>query len=137
MKMGGTYLNMEGPAFSTLAESETYRKWGMDVIGMTQMSEARLAREAEMCYATLAMVTDYDCWYEAETGTTVSVELVIQNLKQNVENVKAVLKEALKAIANSPDCSCPQALKNSIITDRKYWPEMTIKNLGPILKKYL
>lgn len=137
MKMGGTYLNMEGPAFSTLAESETYRKWGMDVIGMTQMSEARLAREAEICYATLAMVTDYDCWYEAETGTTVSVELVIQNLMQNVENAKAVLKEAVKSFDPDAECSCSQALKNSIITSREMWPESTIKKLEPIIKKYL
>jgi 5'-methylthioadenosine phosphorylase len=137
MKMGGTYLNMEGPAFSTLAESETYRKWGMDVIGMTQMSEARLAREAEICYATLAMVTDYDCWYEAETGTTVSVELVIQNLMQNVENAKAVLKEAIKLVDANAVCSCSQALKNSIITSRNMWPGPTIKKLGPILNKYL
>jgi 5'-methylthioadenosine phosphorylase len=137
IKMGGTYINMEGPAFSTLAESETYRKWGMDVIGMTQMNEARLAREAEICYATMAMVTDYDCWYEAETGTTVSVDLVIQNLMQNVENAKAVLKEAVKNIDGQTTCSCCDALRNSIITDKSVWPETTINKLGPILKKYV
>lgn len=138
VKMGGTYLNMEGPAFSTLAESETYRKWGMDVIGMTQMNEARLAREAEICYATLAMVTDYDCWYEAETGTTVSVELVIENLNQNVENAKKVLKEAVKNMNNTTTtCTCCDALNGAILTDKALWPQATINKLGPVLKKYV
>ncbi len=97
VKWGGTYINMEGPAFSTLAESRLYRAWGMDVVGMTQMNEARLAREAEICYATLAMVTDYDCWWEAQTGHTVSVELVVENLKQNAATARELIRCSVAA----------------------------------------
>ena len=137
VKWGGTYLNMEGPAFSTLAESNVYRQWGMDVIGMTQMSEARLAREAEICYATLSMVTDYDCWYEAETGTTVSVEMVIENLNKNVATAREIIVKSLAAIPHERDCACHRALANAIITDRTVWPQKTIEKLELILKKYL
>jgi 5'-methylthioadenosine phosphorylase len=137
MHWNGTYLNMEGPAFSTLAESQTFRSWGMDVIGMTQMNEARLAREAEICYATLAMVTDYDCWYEAETGETVSVDMVIENLNKNKETSRKLVRSAIKAIPEKRNCGCASALAGAILTDRSYWPEKTIKKLGPVLKKYI
>ncbi len=137
VKFGGTYLNMEGPAFSTLAESQVFRSWGMDVIGMTQMSEARLAREAEISYATLAMVTDYDCWYEAETGTTVSVEMILENLHKNVATAKQIIVETVKALPKDSSCDCHQALANAFITDKSLWPNDTIEKLQPILKKYL
>jgi len=137
MKWGGTYLNMEGPAFSTLAESRTYQSWGMDVIGMTQMNEAKLAREAEICYATMAMVTDYDCWYEAETGMTVSVDVVIENLNKNVAHAREIIKRAIKALPQEQTCDCANALANAIITDRALWPKETIEKLQPILAKYL
>lgn len=134
---GGTYLNMEGPQFSTLAESQTYRKWGMDVIGMTQMSEARLAREAEICYATLAMVTDFDCWYEAESGHTVSVELVLSYMEKNIKTAKEMLRRTIAKIDSEADCSCRHALAGAILTDRSYWPEETVRKLYPLIKNYL
>ncbi|MDZ7370042.1 MAG: S-methyl-5'-thioadenosine phosphorylase [candidate division KSB1 bacterium] len=134
---GGTYLNMEGPQFSTLAESQTYRKWGMDVIGMTQMSEARLAREAEICYATLAMVTDFDCWYEAESGHTVSVELVLSYMEKNIKTAKEMLRRTIARIDPEADCSCRHALAGAILTDCSYWPEETIRKLYPLIKNYL
>ncbi len=134
---GGTYVNMEGPAFSTLAESQLYRSWGMDVVGMTQMNEARLAREAEICYATLAMVTDYDCWWEAETGQTVSVELVVENLKQSSALAKELIRRSIAAFPEQPACTCQEGLAGAIITERGAWPEESIARLGPILKKYL
>ena len=133
----GTYLCMEGPQFSTLAESQTYRRWGMDVIGMTQMSEARLAREAEICYATLAMVTDFDCWHEAETGETVSVQMVLQYLEKNTQTAKEIIRRALPEIAAADDCRCRHALAGAILTDRTLWPEKTVNQLEPILKPYL
>jgi len=134
---GGTYVNMEGPAFSTLAESQLYRSWGMDVVGMTQMNEARLAREAEICYATLAMVTDYDCWWEAETGQTVSVELVVENLRQSSALAKELIRRSIASFPWQPACACQEALAGAIITDRGAWPQESITRLGPILKKYL
>ena len=137
MHWNGTYLNMEGPAFSTLAESQTFRSWGMDVIGMTQMNEARLAREAEICYATLAMVTDYDCWYEAETGQTVSVDMVIENLNKNKAMSRQLVRRAVQAIPEKRDCECADALAGAILTDRSIWPEKTVNKLGPMLQKYL
>jgi len=137
VKWGGTYLNMEGPAFSTLAESQVFRSWGMDVIGMTQMSEARLAREAEISYATLAMVTDYDCWYEAETGTTVSVEMILENLHKNVDTAKKIIIETVKSLPENADCGCRHALSNSFVTDKSLWPSETVENLELILRKYL
>lgn len=130
----GTYLNMEGPAFSTKAESNLYRSWGMDVIGMTNMPEARCAREAEMCYSTLAMVTDYDCWHGSED---VSVDMIIQNLLKNVENAKKILKEVIPQIPQARDCICSSALKEAIITDKNLIPEDTKKKLDIIIGKYL
>ncbi len=133
----GTYLNMEGPQFSTLAESSTYRQWGMDVIGMTQMSEARLAREAEICYATIALVTDYDCWHEQATGQTVSVEMVLDYMKQNTETAKEIIRQVIPRIPDAKTCDCADALNGAIITEKSLWPEKTVKTLQPILKKYL
>ena len=130
----GTYLNMEGPAFSTKAESNLYRSWGMDVIGMTNMPEARCAREAEICYSTLAMVTDYDCWHGSED---VSVDMIIQNLLKNVENAKKILKEVIPQIPQARDCICSSALKEAIITDKNLIPEDTKKKLDIIIGKYL
>jgi len=134
---GGTYLNMEGPAFSTRAESNLYRSWGMDVIGMTKMNEARLAREAEICYGSLAMVTDYDCWYE-EQGSTVSVELIVENLLKNSENAKELVKTVLPEVANMKmKCNCQQALKNAIITDKNLISTEVKERLKPIIGKYM
>jgi len=132
---GGTYVNMEGPAFSTLAESKLYRSWGMDVIGMTNMPEAKLAREAEICYATLAAVTDYDCWHPEHESVT--VEMVINNLQKNIENAKRLLFEIIQNISSRQTCACKDALKYAIITDRKLIPEKTKKDLGILIKKYI
>jgi 5'-methylthioadenosine phosphorylase len=131
----GTYLNMEGPAFSTRAESFLYKGWGMDVIGMTNMSEARLAREAEICYVTLAMVTDYDCWHAEEEQ--VSADLIIQNMRKNVANAKTLIKSALSKIPKDRDCLCAQALKNAIVTSAdEITPEIR-KKLEVIIGKYV
>lgn len=132
---GGTYLNMEGPAFSTRAESNLYRSWGMDIIGMTNMAEARLAREAEMCYATLAAVTDYDCWYESEEPVT--VEMVIGNLVKNVDNAKRLLKKAIGAVAKEGACACHGSLKYAIITPKDAIAPAVKKRLAPITAKYI
>ncbi|MBN2354697.1 S-methyl-5'-thioadenosine phosphorylase [candidate division KSB1 bacterium] len=137
IKWGGTYLNMEGPAFSTLAESQLYKSWGMDVIGMTQICEAKLAREAEICYATIAMVTDYDCWWEAETLKSVTVDIVIENLNKNVSSARDLICRAVANMPQKQECECSHALANSIITDRNVWPKETLKKLGPIIQKYL
>lgn len=131
----GTYINMEGPAFSTLAESNLYRSWGMDVIGMTNMPEAKLAREAEICYATLAAVTDYDCWYPKHESVT--IDMVIQNLKKNIENAKRILIQVIKDIPQKRTCPCQEALKYAIITDRKLIPENVKKKLKVIIGKYI
>jgi len=133
--LGGTYLNMEGPAFSTRAESELYRKWGMDIIGMTNMAEAKLAREAEICYVTLAAVTDYDCWYESEEA--VSAQMVIENLKKNVQNAQNIIKELIPHIKEERSCCCKDALKNAIVTSSKFIPKKTKKILQPIIGKYI
>lgn len=130
-----TYLNMEGPAFSTRAESNLYRSWGMDIIGMTNMSEAKLAREAEICYATLAAVTDFDCWYESKEEVT--VEMVVRNLCKNVDNAKKVLRLAVKEMPEAAGCACHSALKDAIITDRKLIPAGLKKDLKPIIGKYI
>jgi 5'-methylthioadenosine phosphorylase len=135
MHMGGTYLNMEGPQFSTRAESNLYRSWGMDVIGMTNIGEARLAREAEICYATLACITDYDCWHQSEEE--VSIEMIIANLLKNIENSKSILTEALPKLSEHRVCVCASALKNAIITDPKAIPAETKKNLELIIGKYI
>ena len=125
---GGTYICIEGPQFSSQAESRIYRSWGVDVIGMTNMPEAKLAREAELCYATLALATDYDVWHE--THETVSVEAVIQNLLKNVTTAKDVLRRVIPAIAPPRTCECPSLLKNSVITSPEAFPPATRKKLA-------
>ncbi|MDT7603935.1 MAG: 5-methylthioadenosine phosphorylase [Acidobacteriota bacterium] len=132
---GGTYLCMEGPAFSTKAESNIYRQWGMDVIGMTNLQEAKLAREAEICYSTLALVTDYDCWHEGHDA--VSVEQVIEYLNKNVSNAQTIMREAVRRLAAKPRaCGCSSALKNAIFTAPELWSEATTRKLDAIIKKY-
>lgn len=132
---GGTYVNMEGPVFSTRAESIANHQAGFDVIGMTNLGEAKCAREAEIAYATLAMVTDYDCWKGDEEHVT--VELVIDNLHKNAANAKALILHVLGRIPAVPRCTCHGALQNAIMTDRKFWPPKTVKELAPLLEKYL
>jgi 5'-methylthioadenosine phosphorylase len=134
-KKGGTYLCMEGPAFSTLAESNLYRSWGMDVIGMTNLQEAKLAREAEICYVTVAMVTDYDCWHPEHDAVT--VEQIISNLNRNAENAARVVAEAVARVPEERSCSCGSALRHAIITQRERIPEATRKKLELIVGKYL
>ncbi|MBV9926865.1 MAG: S-methyl-5'-thioadenosine phosphorylase [Acidobacteria bacterium] len=132
---GGTYLCMEGPAFSTKAESNVYRSWGMDIIGMTNLQEAKLAREAEICYATLALVTDYDCWHEGHDA--VSVEAVVEYLNRNVRNAQVIMREAVwRLSAAGRACACGSALKSAIFTPPELWPEPTTKKLDAIIKKY-
>jgi 5'-methylthioadenosine phosphorylase len=132
---GGTYLCMEGPAFSTVAESNVYRSWGMDIIGMTNLQEAKLAREAEICYATLALVTDYDCWHPGHDA--VSVETVVEYLNKNVRNAQIILREALRRLKTEDrNCKCGSALKHAIFTAPGLWPEATTKKLEAIIKKY-
>ena len=132
---GGTYVNMEGPAFSTLAESMTNHKAGYSVIGMTNLGEAKCAREAEISYATLAMSTDYDCWNEDHDH--VSVEMVLECLHKNAETAKRILLDAIPRIPLEPTFKSHRALKNAIMTDRKLWPKKTVAKLKPILAKYL
>ena len=132
---GGTYVCMEGPMFSTKAEAEVNRKFGFDVIGMTNLQEAKLAREAEICYATCAMVTDYDCWHPGHDAVT--GEQVMEYLSRNIENVKKVIREAVGSISRERHCKCGSALAHAIITDRKLIPAATKRNLKPILGKYL
>jgi 5'-methylthioadenosine phosphorylase len=134
-KRGGTYLCMEGPAFSTLAESNLYRSWGMDVIGMTNLQEAKLAREAEICYVTIAMVTDYDCWHPDHDAVTVTD--IIANLTQNAENAARLVAAAVRAMPDSRECECGSALAHALITDRKAIPEITRKKLELLVAKYL
>jgi 5'-methylthioadenosine phosphorylase len=132
---GGVYLNMEGPAFSTKAESNLYRQWGIDIIGMTNMAEARLAREAEICYTTLAAVTDYDCWHESRE--TVTVDMIIQNLLKNTENAKKIIKLVLPDISNIRNCNCKDALRYAIITPKEFIPQKTKRDLSLIIGKYI
>jgi 5'-methylthioadenosine phosphorylase len=132
---GGTYVNMEGPAFSTRAESLTNHKFGYDVIGMTNLGEAKCSREAEIAYATLALITDYDCWKADEAHVT--VEMVIDNLRHNAEMAKAIIAKTIPQIPTEPNWPCHSALKNAIMTDRKLWPKKTIAELKPVLRKYL
>jgi len=135
VQRGGTYICMEGPAFSTVAESNVYRSWGMDVIGMTNLQEAKLAREAEICYATLALVTDYDCWHPGHDAVT--VETVIEYLNKNVRNAQIIMREAVKRLSNkSRTCKCGSALKNAIFTAPNLWPEATTRKLEAIIGKY-
>ena len=132
---GGTYLCMEGPAFSTKAESNVYRQWGMDIIGMTNLQEAKLAREAEIAYATLALVTDYDCWYEGHDDVT--VDMVIEYLNKNVRNAQLILKDAVKRVANKETPNQYRgAIKNAIFTAPEQWPVETAKKLEAIIGKY-
>jgi 5'-methylthioadenosine phosphorylase len=131
----GTYINMEGPAFSTLAESNLYRALGMDVIGMTNFAEAKLAREAEICYATLAAVTDYDCWHPGHDSVT--IDMVIQNLSKNVENAKNIISIAIKNLKPERSCACRDALKYAIITDKNLIPAKVKKDLDIIIGKYI
>ena len=133
-KKGGTYLCMEGPAFSTKAESNVYRSWGMDVIGMTNLQEAKLAREAEICYVTVAMVTDYDCWHEDHDAVTVSD--IIANLMQNAENASKVVAGAVAKLPAARTCKCGSALSHAILTDRSLVPEATRRKLGILVDKY-
>jgi 5'-methylthioadenosine phosphorylase len=132
---GGTYVNMEGPAFSTRAESLTNHRLGYDVIGMTNLGEAKCAREAEIAYATMAMITDYDCWKVDEAHVT--VEMVIANLMKNAATAKAIIARAIPQIPAEPVWPCHSALQNAIMTERTLWPKPTIAALKPILAKYL
>jgi 5'-methylthioadenosine phosphorylase len=132
---GGVYVNMEGPAFSTRAESVTHHKLGYDVIGMTNLGEAKCAREAEIAYATMAMVTDYDAWKEDEAHVT--VDQVVEYLHRNAAVAQAVIRDVLPRIPSVPDCSCHSALRNAILTERRYWPARARAALKPILAKYL
>ena len=132
---GGTYVNMEGPAFSTRAESLTNHKLGYDVVGMTNLGEAKSAREAEIAYATLALITDYDCWKVDEAHVT--VEMVIENLTKNAAMAKAIIAQTIPQIPAAPNWPCHSALHNAIMTDKKLWPKKAIAELKPILAKYL
>ena len=131
---GGTYLCMEGPAFSTKAESNVYRSWGMDVIGMTNLQEAKLAREAEICYVTVAMVTDYDCWHADHDAVTVTD--IIATLVKNAENASKVVAAAVAAMPTARACKCGSALAHAILTDRAHVPEATRTKLGILIDKY-
>ncbi len=135
MHRGGTYHCMEGPQFSTRAESRIYRGWGVDVIGMTNLQEAKLAREAEICYATMALVTDYDVWHETEDD--VSVESVVAVLRQNVRTARVILREAVRMIPPARTCACGHALRDAIITTRERIPAEVKRDLAPIVGKYL
>ena len=131
---GATYVNMEGPAFSTRAESLTNHKLGYDVIGMTNLGEAKCSREAEIAYASIAMVTDYDCWKVDEAHVT--VEMILENLRKNAELAKAIVKRTIPRIPSKPGWPCHDALRNAIMTDKKLWPTKTRRELGLLLKKY-
>jgi len=132
---GGTYVCMEGPAFSTLAESNLYRSWGMDLIGMTSLQEAKLAREAEICYAVLAMVTDYDCWHPDHDAVTVTQ--VLDYLARNIENSQKIVRAAVRSLPAERNCKCASALAHAILTDRKRIPPATKKKLTLLVGKYL
>jgi 5'-methylthioadenosine phosphorylase len=135
-KIGGTYVCMEGPQFSTRAESNLYRSWGADVIGMTNLQEAKLAREAEICYATMAMVTDYDCWREGHDDVT--IDQIVAVLHQNADNASKVVRAAVAAMhTQEKTCTCMDALKYAILTDRKTIPDETRRKLSILLDKYL
>jgi 5'-methylthioadenosine phosphorylase len=134
-KRGGTYVCMEGPQFSTKAESNVYRSWGMDIIGMTNLQEAKLAREAEICYVTIAMVTDYDCWHPHHDSVT--VDQIVAVLMKNAANACEVLRETVAAMPKERSCKCGSALAHAILTDRDKIPPATRKKLSLILNKYL
>jgi 5'-methylthioadenosine phosphorylase len=132
---GGTYLCIEGPQFSSRGESLLYRQWGVDVIGMTNMPEAKLAREAELCYATMALVTDYDCWHNSEESVT--VEMILATLHNNVAQAKRVLRAAVSAVAGPRSCSCGSALQHAIVTEPERIPAALRKRLQPLIGRYL
>jgi len=131
----GTYICIEGPSFSTKAESKAYQKWGADVIGMTNITEAKLAREAEICYATIALCTDYDCW--RESGESVTIEEVLKVMNKNIENCQKIIKAATRLLPQKRDCGCPSAMKDAIITARNKIPAKTKSDLKIIVGKYL
>jgi 5'-methylthioadenosine phosphorylase len=135
VKRGGTYVCMEGPQFSTMAESYTYRKYGADLIGMTNLQEAKLAREAEICYTTIALVTDYDCWHPQHDAVTVTD--VIENLKKNTENAQTIIRSAVKRLPVDRTCKCGHALKHAIMTDLRKVPEKTRERVELLIGKYL
>jgi 5'-methylthioadenosine phosphorylase len=132
---GGTYVCMEGPQFSTLAESKLYRSWGMDIIGMTNLQEAKLAREAEICYATVALVTDYDCWHPSHDQVT--VDMIVANLTQNARTAQQVIAAAVDALPFERTCECASALKHALITRPDAVPSETRARLAPLVAKYL
>jgi len=134
VKQGGTYLNMEGPQFSTKAESNLYRSWGLDVIGMTNLTEARLARESELCYATVAMVTDYDCWHPDHDHVT--MDQIVAVLLKNAEHACAVVRQAVAAMPKTRSCKCSSALKNAIVTQKSAVPAATLERLRLLVGKY-
>jgi len=135
IKRGGTYVCMEGPQFSTKAESNTYRSWGMDLIGMTNLQEAKLAREAEICYSTMALVTDYDCWHPDHDSVTVAD--IIKNLTMNSENAQKIIRAAVKRLPVERACKCGSSLQHAILTDLKKAPVETRTKLELLLRKYL
>ena len=132
---GGTYLCMEGPQFSTLAESNLYRSWNMDVIGMTNLQEAKLAREAEICFATLALVTDYDCWHPEHDDVT--VDMIIETLQANAEMAKRIISELVARLPVQRECKCADALSSAIITNADSIPAKTRTDLAPLIERYL
>ena len=132
---GGTYVNIEGPQFSTIAESNVYRSWGMDVIGMTNLQEAKLAREAEICYATMALITDYDCWHPDHDSVT--VDLVVENLLKNAETAKQAIADAVSKLDGSRPCTCKDALATAIMTRPEAIPAATKAELAPLISKYI
>jgi 5'-methylthioadenosine phosphorylase len=132
---GGTYVCMEGPQFSTVAESNVYRQWGMDIVGMTNLQEAKLAREAEICYVTVALVTDYDCWHPDHDSVT--VEMIIRNLTQNAETARHLIADAVTRVPTERTCPCGSALAAAIITHPDAVPAQTRRDLAPIIGKYL
>jgi 5'-methylthioadenosine phosphorylase len=133
--LGGTYVCMEGPQFSTVAESQLYRSWGMDVIGMTNLQEAKLAREAEICYTTIALVTDYDCWRPEDENVT--VELIVANLQRNAEMAQHLIAEAVGRVPAERACGCGSALATAILTSPEFIPAETKRDLAPLLGKYV
>ena len=134
VKMGGTYVCMEGPQFSTRAESRLYKAWGADVIGMTNLTEARLAREAEICYASLALVTDFDCWHETEASVT--IEMVLAVMKKNSDTFRAIIRDAIPRLSGKRYCPCAEAMRYAVITAADKIPEKIRKDLGLVLDKY-
>jgi len=131
----GTYVCMEGPQFSTLAESKLYRSWGMDIIGMTNLQEAKLAREAEICYVTIALVTDYDCWHPDHDAVT--VDAIVANLMQNARTAREIIVEAIERVPAERTCACARALESAIITPKESVPDQTKRDLAPIVGKYM